>query len=199
LRDPGYHLIAGGRRAFEASIGYRAPLRSWPGRFGHTLGIGGYIGVVAALAALVLALPLAALAHAGLGGEWLGALAALGLIPSIDAAMALVNRSVTRGFGASLLPGLELREGIPASLRTVVAVPILLTTPEALEEQLERLEIHHLASPERELHFALLSDWADAATESVAQDGALLEAAAAGIARLNRRYGPAAGGERFLL
>ena len=123
----------------------------------------------------------------------------LGLIPSIDAAMALVNRGVTRGFGATILPGLELRDGVPAHLRTVVAVPILLTTPAALEEQIERLEIHHLASPEGELHFALLSDWTDAATETVDGDDALLDAAAAGIARLNRRYGPAAGGDRFLL
>jgi cyclic beta-1,2-glucan synthetase len=142
-------------------------------------------------------LPLYALA--GLGGAWLGVLAALGLIPSIDAAMALVNRAVTRGFGATLLPGLELRDGIPAHLRTVVAVPILLTTRAELEEQIERLEIHHLASPESELHFALLSDWTDAATETVAGDHFLLDAAAAGIARLNLRYGPAGGGERFLL
>jgi len=84
-------------------------------------------------------------------------------------------------------------------LRTMVAVPILLTTQAALEKQIERLEIHHLASPDGELHFALLSDWADAATETVEGDHALLETAAAGIARLNRRYGPATGGERFLL
>ncbi|MEX0638696.1 MAG: glycosyl transferase, partial [Burkholderiales bacterium] len=129
----------------------------------------------------------------------LGVLAALGLVPSLDAGVALVNRVVTRGFGATLLPGLELREGIPAHLRTVVAVPVLLTTQAELEEQIERLEIHHLASPERELHFALLSDWRDAATESVAGDDALLDAAAAGIARLNLRHGPAAGGDRFLL
>ncbi len=198
-RDPGYHLIAGGRRAFEATVGYRARLWSRPGRLGAKLGIGGYIGVVAVVAAIVLALPLFALAKAGLSGARLGVLAALGLIPAIDAAMALVNRAVTRGFGATLLPGLELRDGIPAPMRTVVAVPILLTTQAELEEQIERLEIHHLASPESELHFALLSDWRDAATETVAEDGALLDAAAAGIARLNRRHGPAAGGERFLL
>jgi len=196
-RDPGYHLVAGGRRAFEAKVGYRASLRSLPGRLGVRLGIGGYIGAVAVVAAIVLALPLYALA--GLGGAWLGVLAALGLIPAIDAAMALVNRAVTRGFGATLLPGLALREGIPAHLRTMVAVPILLTTQDELEEQIERLEIHHLASPESELHFALLSDWKDAATETVEGDEALLDAAAAGIARLNLRYGPAAGGDRFLL
>jgi cyclic beta-1,2-glucan synthetase len=198
-RDPGYHLIAGGRRAFEAAIGYRVPVRRWPGRLSGALGIGGYIGAVVAAAAIVLALALYALAGAGVGGAWLGVLAALGLLPALDAGVALVNRAVTRGFGATLLPGLELREGIPAHLRTLVAVPILLSTRDALEEQLERLEIHHLASPESELHFALLSDWTDAPAETAAQDQALLDAAAEGIARLNRQYGPAAGGERFLL
>lgn len=198
-RDPGYHLIAGGRRAFEATVGYRARLRSWLGRFNARIGIGGYIGSVIMIAAMLLSLPLFALAEAGIGGRWLSLLAFLGLIPSIDAAMALVNRSVKRGFGATILPGLELRNGVPSHLRTLVAVPILLTTQAALEEQIERLEIHHLASPDGELYFALLSDWADAATETVAGDDELLETAAAGIARLNRRYGPVAGGDRFLL
>jgi len=198
-RDPGYHLIAGGRRAFEASVGFRAPLWSWPGRFNATIGIGGYIRSIIMVAAIVLFLPLFALAEAGIGGGWLGLLALFGLIPAIDAAMALVNRGVTREFGATILPGLDLRDGVPSHLRTMVAVPILLTTQAALEEQIERLEIHHLASPEGELYFALLSDWTDAATETVAGDDALLDAAVAGIASLNRRYGPAAAGDRFLL
>ena len=70
-------------------------------------------------------------------------------------------------------------------------MPTLLTTPEAIEEQIERLEIHHLASPEGDLHFALLSDWSDADTEHVEGDEALLAAAAEGIARLNRAMAPA--------
>src|SRR5690606_16964506 len=103
---------------------------------------------------------------------------------------ALVNHGITREIGATLLPGLALRDGVPSHLRTMVAVPMLLTTEAAIEEQIEGLEIHHLASPEGELHFALLSDWTDAASETVAGDDALVEAAVAGIARLNRRYGP---------
>jgi cyclic beta-1,2-glucan synthetase len=198
-RDAGYHLIAGGRRPFEGTVGFRPPIGSWLGRFNASIGIGGYISVVLMVTATVLFLPLFALAGANIGGWWLGLLALLGLIPSIDAAMALVNRGVTNGFGASILPGLELRDGVPARLRTVVAIPILLTTQAALEEQIERMEIHYLASPEGEFHFALLSDWTDAATETVEGDDALVDAAAAGIDRLNRRYGPAPGGDRFLL
>ena len=157
------------------------------------------MSAVAVAAGVLLALPLFALAAVGLDGPWLILLGALGAIPAIDAAVALVNRGVTRGFGATLLPALALRDGVPSHLRTLVAVPTLLTTREAIEEQIERLEIHHLASPEGDLHFALLSDWVDAMTEHVEGDGALLAAAAEGIARLNRRYGPAPGGDRFLL
>ena len=97
------------------------------------------------------------------------------------------------------LPGLELRDGVPESLRTLVAVPTLLTTPEDIAEQVERLEIHHLASPEGDLHFALLSDWIDADVDRAEGDAELVAVARDGIERLNRRYGPAPAGPRFLL
>ena len=77
----------------------------------------------------------------------------------MDMAIAIVNRVVTSGFGATILPGVELRDGVPANLRTMVVVPTLLTTQAALAEQIERLEVHKLASPEGDLYFALLSDW----------------------------------------
>jgi cyclic beta-1,2-glucan synthetase len=198
-RDPGYHLLAGGRPAFEAEIGFKRPLRSWLSPLNRALGIGGYVGAAVVVAAILLALPLLALNAAGLGTISLALLGALGAIPAIDAAVALVNRGVARGFGATLLPALELRNGIPVQLRTLVAVPTLLTTRAAIAEQIERLEIHHLASPEGDLYFALLTDWVDAASEHVVSDTALLAAAAEGIAALNRRHGPAPGGKRFVL
>jgi cyclic beta-1,2-glucan synthetase len=198
-RDPGYHLIAGGRPTFERTIGFRAPMRDWLVRSRTKIGIGGYVGSVIILTAIVLLLALIALGEPPIGGCSLGLLVLLGLIPSMDMAVAIVNRVVTSGFGTTILPGLELRNGVTVNLRTMVAVPTLLTTQAALAEQIERLEIHYLASPEGDLYFALLSDWTDASTEQAEGDAALLEAAAEGIARLNRRYGPATGGDRFLL
>ena len=59
---------------------------------------------------------------------------------------------------------MELGEGVPASLRTMVVVPTLLTTQAEIEEQIERLEVHYLASQDGDLRFALLSDWSDCAT-----------------------------------
>jgi cyclic beta-1,2-glucan synthetase len=198
-RDPGYHLLAGGRQAFETTIGYRLPLRHWATGLNRILGIGGYTTAVACVAAVILALPALFLAAMELRAVTIGLLTALGVIPAIDVAIAVVNRLVGFFFGATTLPALELRAGIPSELRTVVAVPTLLTTPEAIAEQIERLEIHHLASPDGDLHFALLSDWTDAAAEEVPGDAALLAAAAVGIDDLNRRYSPAQGGARFIL
>jgi cyclic beta-1,2-glucan synthetase len=187
--DPGYYLIDEGRRAFETSLGYRATSRNWPRRFALNSGIGGYIAVIGMISAAVLCWPLLALAARGVGNFRLVLLGLLGCIPAIDAAIALVNRAVSRSFGATTLPALALRGGIPLHLRTLVVVPALLTTRAALDLQIERLEVHYLASPDGEIYFALLSDWADAASEVVESDRALVGAAAEGIARLNRLYG----------
>jgi cyclic beta-1,2-glucan synthetase len=197
--DPGYYLLAGGRRSLEAAIGYRAPVAVWLHRFTRRAGIGGYIGRIVLLCALMLAGVLALLAGLVPRAGWLVWLGFAGLLPAVDVAVAIVNRGVMRDVGAIVLPGLALRDGIPAALRTIVAVPTLLTTPGAVAEQVERLEVHHLASPEGELYYALLSDWTDSPTAEADGDDALLAAAAAGIARLNRLYAGGLDGERFLL
>jgi len=198
-QDPGYYLISTGRRAFETELGFRVPMREWLIRANTAAGILGYAGAIATMTAVILALPLLAVAEPGVSGSALFLLALLALVPASDVAVALVNRLVTNRFGATALPALELRDGVPSSLRTMVAVPTLLTTRADVEEQIERLEVRYLASAEGDLRFALLSDWTDSATERVPGDDELLGAAAEGIARLNRRHGPAADGERFLL
>jgi cyclic beta-1,2-glucan synthetase len=197
--DPGYHLVAGGRRTFERAIGFRPPVRTWPGRIVRTVGIWAYVGAALGGAALLLSLPLVAAARLGTPPIWLFALGVLGALPALEAAIALVNRGVTRGFRAIPLPALELKGGIPQRLRTAVVMPVLLTTAQEVEAHIEKLEIHSLSSPEGHLHFALLSDWCDAASEVTAGDAALLKAAVEGVARLNRKHGPAPGGDRFLL
>lgn len=198
-RDPGYPLIAGGRRAFEAAIGFRAPFHTWLGRVSAAAGIRGYIACVHIVAFAMLAMPVLALAAGGIVGWPLAVLTMLGFNPALGAAMALVNTAVTSRFGAKALPALELHDGVPVALRSLVVIPTLLSTQQMLEEQLERLEVHHLSSLDGEIYFALLSDWTDAVAESIDGDAALLNAATAGIARLNHRYGPAPGGDRFLL
>ncbi len=197
--DPGYHLVAGGRSAIEAAIGYRAPMRVWPRRLSQTLGVFGYGAVILIVAALVLLVPALALTGMGIGTTVVFLLLVLGAIPALDAAVAFVNAGVTRIIPPTFLPALELQAGVPAELRTLVAVPVMLTSAHMIAEQIETLEIHHLASLEGDVHFALLSDWADAPDETMESDAALLAVAAQGIARLNASYPALSGGDRFLL
>ena len=197
--DPGYYLIAQGRHSLEKELRFRAPLPDWIVRANAAVGILGYLATIAAVSAIILAVPLLVLGASGVGGWTRFVLALLAVVPAMDAAVALVNRAVTTCVRPAILPGLELHDGVPAALRTIVVVPTLLTTPAELEEQVERLEVHYLASQDGDLRFALLSDWTDSATESAPGDDELLAAAVAAIARLNQIHGPAPDGERFLL
>lgn len=197
--DPGYYLIAEGRRIFEKELGCRVPLKTKCFRFSFSLGVMSYVGMIATVTAVVLALALLAVAHAGIGGWMLVVLAFVALVPASDIAVAVVNRSITRHVGATLLPGLALHDGVPPGLRTIVVVPTMLADVPAIQRQIERLEVHHLSNPDENFVFALLSDWLDSATEQDGNDVSLLEEAAAGIAQLNERYGPAEIGTRFFL
>src|SRR5216683_2347098 len=95
---------------------------------------------------------------------------------------------------------MELRNGIPEDLRTIVIMPTLLTTAGEVAEHIERLEVHYLANPDGDLRFALLSDWLDAPCETLPGDDDLLAVAVDGVTRLNKRYGPAPGDcERFFI
>src|SRR5881628_1373954 len=198
--DPGFALIGNGRQAFELTLGYRARRMRRLLRTYIAAATPGYLGTIAVLSGFMFTLPLLAAGASGVEPVSLLVLALLAVVPASDLAIALLNRSVTALVTPAVLPRLELRDGVPPDLRTMVVVPILLTDGAEVKEQIERLEVHYLANPNGDLRFAILSDWLDAPTESMPGDDETLGAAREGIARLNRRYGAAPdGGERFLL
>jgi cyclic beta-1,2-glucan synthetase len=197
--DPGYYLISHGRLQFEREIGFRPGFARRALRLYARHGLLSYLGTIAVTTAAVLAFPFF---HSSSGASpWSMALVAvLALIPASDLAIALVNRFVTDLLTPRALPRLDLKDGVPEHLRTIVVIPTLLTKVSDVEELVARLEVHYLANAEGHVHYALLSDWADAPEETAPEDDFLLSAATEGIARLNRRYGPAPGGGlRFLL
>ncbi len=197
--DPGYYLIAKGRAAFELDLGCPVPIRTRILRLHAKLGVMSYVGMVAFVTAIVLALALFGTHQGGIADWWLFALAITGLVPASDVAIAIVNRMITKQVGGMLLPGLELRDGVPPELRTIVVIPTMLTNAASIEKDVARLEVHHLSSPGDNFVFGLLSDWRDAATERTAEDEALLADATNAIAALNAQYGPAGDSPRFFL
>jgi cyclic beta-1,2-glucan synthetase len=198
--DPGYYLISEGRTAFEKELGFRLTWKFWLLRLHFRSAVPGYLGTIAFFTAVILGLPLFLARGWGATPLQLVVLGSLALISASDLAITLINRAVTELFGPRILPRLELAAGVPEKLRTIVVVPTLLTSVEAIKEQIERLEVHYLANSEGDLRFALLSDWKDSSTESAEGDDELLAAAAGGIEGLNQRYGVSPGGDaRFLV
>jgi len=195
--DPGYHLIAGGRGALEKTIGFQVPLHWRIGRLRRAHGLRGYVGAIAFGTSVLCAagwFVLPAGAGAGLAALWLLGLA----VPASEVATSLVHRLVAWRLGAAPLPGLELAGGIPASMRTLVAIPTLLTSEADLLEQIERLEVHFLAGGDGDIGFALVADGVDAATQELPGDAALVALGHRAVASLNLRHGAAPQGPRFL-
>ncbi|EPC02153.1 hypothetical protein L861_15700 [Litchfieldella anticariensis FP35 = DSM 16096] len=204
--DPGYFLIAAGRRVLEQAIGFRPSPTQRLRQVFLDYGMNGYVGVIALITMGLLSLASGTLWMLSLSfGEfpqgWLTLLVLLGVLPATEVATLLVNRIIIRSVGAQPLPSLDLSEGVPPSLRTLIAVPTLLTSETELREQIERLEVHHLASGGGAIVYALLTDGVDADRAELPGDAALLAVAGEAIGQLNRRYGATSGdnGERFFL
>ena len=201
----GYYLVGPGRAALEAELGYRPDPATALGRalLRHPTPV--YLGALACCTAAVVALAL----RAGMGAEEqrgsgdndvspdlrcpsapIPLVPILLLLPASELAQGLVNWCVTRLLPPRLLPRLDLSDGVPAESRTIVVVPMLLLTEASVEGQFDRLEVVMLANSDPHIHFALLSDFADATAAEVPEDAKLLATAAARVDALNARHGP---------
>ena len=187
LEDIGYYLISGGRLKLEGVVGFRVKPGKWFARAYRAAALPGYLGTVALVTALIVAIAYLAFSPPVTTVERV-LLIVLVLIPASDLGLALVNQYVTATFRPRLLPKLELKDGVPSNLRTVIAVPTLLTSVEGLTEELERLEVRYLANSSGDLRFVLLTDFVDAAQETMPEDEALLQAALEGVRALNARH-----------
>ncbi|MFN8471784.1 MAG: glucoamylase family protein [Anaerolineae bacterium] len=189
----GYYLIDRGRDEFEAQLGYRAPVgeavRRTLMRYPTALYLGAIAGGTAA--ATAAGLGLARQRPSRVAGV---AMTSLLVLPASQVAQTLVNWSVTKLLPPRVLPRLDLSQGIPEDLRTIVVVPMLLLTPESVTGQFDRLEVLSQANDDPNMHFALLSDFADAPSPEMPEDIALLSLARDRLTELNARYGE----DRFL-
>ena len=120
----------------------------------------------------------------------LGLLGLLLLLPASELAVLAVNYLVTSLLPPQVLPKMSFeKEGIPDDCRTLVVVPMLLTTPSAIQNELSRLEIRYLGNTDANLRFSLLSDFADAPRQNMPEDAEYIDIVARGIEELNRRHG----------
>ena len=196
--DIGSVLIGPHRVVFEKSIGSSPSLamqilRGW--RKSDWLGV---VLPVAVLTAALLIAVIAALSALRLGTGAIAVMTVLFTLPACEAAMGLFNTLVATFVKPTRLIGYEFKQGVPASARTLVVVPTLISNRDDIEQAVQDLEVHYLANMNGELHFAMLSDWPDSDEEQSSGDLALLDHARKQIAALNARH-PKEGTARFFL
>lgn len=192
----GYYLVGKDRRCLEEKMDYRLAGRSWStgfSAFGHRLKKRPtlpYIGLVGFLTALITGFFVAyGVRNSAIRPFWYGLLAALAvLLPAWDFSVTLVNCFVSHLYRPYKFPKLELKEGIPESLSTMVIIPTLLPNEKRVRELLEQLEIFYLSNREENLYFALVGDYKDLDRERAEEDERIIRAAMDGVKKLNDRY-----------
>jgi cyclic beta-1,2-glucan synthetase len=189
-RHLGYYLFDRGSDQLAERLRLRQTwfqrVARYVGKHPTPLYLGAILITTATLAGLFTTL--AARGAAGLSPLAWALLPLLLLIPASDMAIQLLHRLLTRFMPPHLLPKLELKDGLPPELRTMVVIQTMLSTPEHIAEMVERMEVYYLANQDPHVHFALLSDYFDASQETMPGDGALLARAHEEVAALNARY-----------
>ncbi|HTA28055.1 MAG TPA: cyclic beta 1-2 glucan synthetase, partial [Bacteroidia bacterium] len=121
--------------------------------------------------------------------NWLfAAIAFLSILCASQLAVSVVNFFSSLLVKPHLLPRMDFSKEIPGEYKTLVIIPVLLTSVEDIENLVESLEVRFLANRKDNLHFGLLTDFIDAPTETLSNDQVLLAAARQKIENLNAKY-----------
>ncbi|MGB6262605.1 MAG: glucoamylase family protein [Rhodanobacter sp.] len=187
-RHVGWYLIDRGRPQLEQHLGVRPRLADRLRRHFDRAPVSIYLGLLVVLTVAIAEPLVVAAAEDELAVGWLLAIAVMALLVASQLGSSLLNWMATLAIAPQPLPRMNYVHGIPASARTLVAVPCILGSAGDVEELIEALEVRFLGNRDENLHFALLTDFADADSETLPGDEALLRLAQRRIEALNERY-----------
>ncbi|WP_153116604.1 GH36-type glycosyl hydrolase domain-containing protein [Rhodocyclus tenuis] len=194
----GYYLIGAGLPQLEQLTGARLAFGERVRRLAARRPLLLYLGAIALLSAACTG-GFLAIAAASAAALWVQALIFVpALLASSQLAVTLVNWLVTLLATPLPLPRMDYSLGIPAQSRTLVVVPTMLVSLQGVDDLVEALEVRFLANRDARLHFGLLTDFGDAASELQPEDDALLQAAGERVAALNAKYDCVDGDTFFL-
>ncbi len=198
-----YYLLSAGLAELEAETHARVPMGMSALRAASRHATPVYLSSVVGLTACFTVLSWLLAREAGVESiAILIALTMLAIFPLSELSIQIVNALVISLLPAEPLPKLDFQQGIPPAHATLVVIPMMLTSREAIRAELEKLEVRFLGNRDENVFYSLFPDFADAPESSSASDSEWLQAARDGIADLNTRHPlsptPSAG-DRFLL
>ncbi|WP_152566410.1 glycoside hydrolase family 94 protein [Lysobacter antibioticus] len=195
----GYYLIDDGTNEIKAAVAASPDARKPVRLRSRRMPLSVYLLPIAAIAALFGYGLLSELYAAPLPAVALCLFAALSLLAFSELGITLVNWIATVLVAPKPLPRLDFSKGLPSSSRSLVVVPSMIGSVDAIDGLVEGLEVRFLANRDAYLHFALLTDFLDADQQDLPGDAALVAHASRQIEQLNARYAPEGGDLFFLL
>ncbi|CAN7228676.1 GH36-type glycosyl hydrolase domain-containing protein [Duganella sp. LjRoot269] len=191
----GFYLIGGGLAALEKQAGMRRPWLEALQQTSRASPLTSYLGAISAIALVSTSLLLERAVHDGVHGAVIAILAVLVLLGSSQLALNLVNWVATLVTRPHPLPRMDFKDGVPTDARAMVVVPTLAFSKENIQDLCEQMEVRFLANRDPNLMFCLLTDFADAPSETLPTDAALVEQMHRCIGNLNRKYATHPNGE----
>jgi len=179
----GYYILDEGLEVLRRHLGARSSRCGYAGK--RKL----FPVVLAVYILLVLMLTAAALAWCHVprppivGGVLMGVV--LG-IPLTRAVLDILDATLSALVSPSSLPSIDLHQGIPDDLATIVAVPVLLLNTRQVEDLVARMQNHFNLIRDRNVYIVLLTDDTDSADAPTNAANPVLEYCASLVNRLNK-------------
>lgn len=187
----GYYLVGKGLPHIEKGIKLNLPFYDRLQKFVRAYPFLVFAGTIFLLSSLLSALLVFRVLLSGLAIWLLVLVSLLAVLCASHLAITLVNWLATLFIQPRLLPRMNFEKGITPACRTLVVIPTMLTGQQAIEALVESLEVQFLANKDEQLHFGLLTDFVDAASEVLPGDAELLQVAVQKIEDLNQKYSTA--------
>ncbi len=181
----GYYLIDKGITEVEGKFNYRPHFTEYFSHFVLKYPTASYLGLTLVLMSLILVFFISTLTILGASLPLIIVFTLLSIIPASELALSVANWDFTLMIPPRVLPQMDTTFSIPSNAKTIVVIPTLLTSERVVLELFEKLEVYNLANQDKNIYFALLSDFADSNTAELPNDSAILELAQRRIIELN--------------
>ncbi len=187
-RHVGYYLIDKGLPRLEEFAQMDLPFMDKLRRAGGRQPLAVYLGTIGLITFVTSAFLMSRALQADMPVIFYPVMAVAIVFGSSHLGSGLVNWLATMLAVPNPLPRLDFSEGVPEDYKTIVAVPTMISNEAAVDSLIEGLEVRFLANRGAGVQYALLTDFPDAATETLPKDQPLLDYAQRQIEMLNRKY-----------
>ncbi|MVX62899.1 glycosyl transferase [Clostridium chromiireducens] len=110
------------------------------------------------------------------------------LIPINEIIIGLTNYTVSKVVDIKVVPKLNFSQGLPSKQKTVVVIPAIVNSKEKVKDLMKKLEVAYCGNKDRNLYFALLSDFCDSKYETEKGDAEIIRCGIECARALNEKY-----------